>query len=382
MTKNAIESSMKIISILALIVLVIGCVPGKEDISGPATLKTGKIKVGIVTPLSGDAAFLGQNVMRSAELTLNYYNLTDKIELVTEDVQCAGHGADAVKAASKLIDIDRVQAAIGGACSDESLAMAPLFNSAKIPYITPLTGGQNINEAGEYIFRNGPSDIQAGTKPAQDVLSIFKIDRTSLVTDQAAYTEDIARHFRGAYKGNITFEADVPVGESDLRTTAAKIKTSGAEGVLILTQDGVSAAYLIKQLREQGSNAKIFSNFIAFSPKLAAIAGEAAEGTYIYYPEFDENSLDVKEFMAAYKKEWGTESPIPFHTTGTRDAIMMIAQAAEARGNDGERIHDWLLAYIRDWDGFNGNVTFDKQGNTQTGFVLKQVKGGKLEPLE
>ncbi|MEK6960457.1 MAG: ABC transporter substrate-binding protein [Nanoarchaeota archaeon] len=381
MTKNTTEFLIQTIMTIMIISLITGCASGGTGITGRAAQPAEKTKIGVVTPLSGDAAFLGQNVLRSAELTLKYYNLSDQIELVTEDVQCAGHGADAVKAASRLIDIERVQAVIGGACSDETLAMAPLFNSAKVPYITPLTGGQNIDEAGEYVFRNGPSDIRAGTRPAQEILSRFKIRNTALVTDQAAYTKDIAQHFKDEYRGNIIFEADVPVGESDLRTTAAKIKASGAEGVLILTQDGVSAAYLIKQLREEGSDAKIFSNFIAFSPKLTAIAGDAAEGAYIYDPEFEESNPDVKKFLEEYKKKWGMDSPIPFHTTGTRDAIIMITQAADARGNHGERIHDWLLAYVREWSGFNGNATFDKQGNTQTGFVLKQVRGGKLEPI-
>lgn len=370
---------MMIAASLAMMVIMAGCSQEGEGITGSATIPAKKTRIGIITPLSGDAAFLGQNVLRSAELTIEYYNLTDRIELKTEDVQCAGHGADAVKAASKLIDTDSVQMVIGGACSDESLAMAPLFNTAHVAYITPLTGGQNIDEAGEYIFRNGPSDVIAGTKPAEDMHQKFNITRAALVIDQAAYTTDIAKHFRAAYQGEIVYETEVPVGETDLRTIAAKIKASRAEGALILTQDGVSAAYLIKQLAEAGAKTKVFCNFIAYSPKLDAVAGSAAEGTYIYDPGYEEDSADVKEFFAAYKKKYGTEPPIQFHTTGTRDAILMIDQAVKERGEDGERIHDWLLAHVRDWPGFNGNVTFDKHGNTQTGFILKIFKDGKLE---
>ncbi len=56
----------------------------------------------------------------------------------------------------------------------------------------------------------------------------------------------------------------------------------------------------------------------------------------------------------------------------------MFLEATENVGYDGERIRDYLLENIQDWQGMNGIVSFDENGNTETGFVLKQVKNGKL----
>jgi branched-chain amino acid transport system substrate-binding protein len=337
-----------------------------------------KVKIGIMTPLSGNAAFLGENLARSAELTLEYYNLTDKYELIVEDVPCDGTGgAAAVSAATKLTKIDNVQFIIGGTCSDGTLAVAPIMNEAHVVFMTPLTGGQNIDEAGEYIFRNGPSDIIAGTKPAQEMYDEFDLQRVAIVVDKAEYTLDIATHFRRTYPGEIVMIEEVQVGEMDLRTTITKIKNSNAQAVLMLTQDGVSAAYLSRQLAEAGVKLPVFANFLANTPRLSAVAGEASEGMFIYDPEFT-LTPEVEQFFAAYRQKYGTQPTIPFHTTGTRDAILLFVKAQEHTGNDGVKLHNWLLANVQQWQGFNGEVSFDNQGNSGTGFVRKQLRNDVL----
>ena len=331
-----------------------------------------KIKIGIMTPLSGDLAFLGQNIVRSAELAIQELGYQDKVKLIIED---AGQlDKESIAAYKKLVEIDHVQIIIDGMTSDGTMSIAPLIDQDKIVMITPLTGGENIDNAAEYLFRNGPSDVLAGTKPAKEIFE-RGLNNVALITDNAEYTLDISKHFRKEFKGTLVYDEKIAFDTKDFRAEISKFQSKNPQAIVINTATGNSAAYIIKQLYESENKKPIFANFIAFNANTLEIAGESAfEGVYIYDPEFNEDSKLTKDFFMKYKEKYGNNPPIPFHTTGTYDAIKMSLEAI----NKGEDIHNYLLNEIQNWEGMNGKISFDEKGNTKTSFVLKQVKEGKL----
>ncbi len=358
--------NLKITALLGLILLLSAC------------QSTQKIKIGILTPQTGDLSFLGTNIIRSAELAIQELGVQDQVQLVIEDAGTVGGGKDAVTAYRKLVDIDKVQFILDGMASDGTMAVAPFLDQDKVVMITPLTGGENVDNAAEFLFRNGPSDILAGTKPASDLTEKFGFTKVALFTDNAEYTLDISKQFRSAYKGQIASDEVILPDKTDYRTELLKMQGKGAQAIVINTASGTSAMYLMKQLYEMGNKLPIFANFIAFNANTVTIAGQGAEGVYIYDPEFDEASPVTQAFFAKYNAKYSTQPTIPFHTTGTYDALKMGLEAINSVGYDGPKIHDYLLSHIQNWQGMNGIISFDEKGNTQTSFVLKQVRDGKL----
>lgn len=337
-----------------------------------------KIKIGILTMTTGNTAFLGENIIKSAELAALKLGRSEDIEFIIGDVgNLEGQGQSAISAAQKLINIDKVEFIIDGMLSNGTLAAAPVINNAKVVTVTPLTGGQNIDDAGEYIFRNGPSDILAGKIPASDFTTKFGYKNVALLTDNAEYTLDIVKHFRASFSGTIVSDQIIQPDGTDYRTVLVKAKDSKPDAIFVNTATGVSTRYIVKQARELGITAPIFTNFLAFGPELISIAGQSAEGVYVYDPEFDQNS-ETTQFLESYKAKYGTDSPIAFHTTGTYDALKMGLEAIDVEGQNGKKIHDYLLKNIQNWKGMNGIVSFDAKGNSGTGFILKQIKNGKL----
>jgi branched-chain amino acid transport system substrate-binding protein len=365
------------LALAVIIIIVLVVLFGVDKNQKPQNL--GKIKIGIITMQTGGLAFLGENIINSAKLAAQKLGRADDVEFVIEDVgNLEGQGQSAVSAAQKLVNVDKVQFVIDGMTSNGTLAAAPVINAAKVTMITPLTGGQNIDESGEYIFRNGPSDILGGVIPAKDMTDKFGFKKVALITDNAEYTLDIVKHFRDTFTGTIVSDQVVQPDGKDYRTDLTKIKTTNPEAIFLNTATGVSARYIIKQARELGVKVPIFANFLAYGPDLLSVAGSSAEGVYIYDPEFDQTSSDVADFLTEYKKEFGFDSPITFHTIGTYDDVKMGLEAIDAVGYDGQKIHDYLLKNIQNWKGYNGTVSFDAQGNSGTGFILKQIKDGKL----
>jgi len=349
------------------------------NLTGNVIKNNEKIKIGIMTPTTGNLAFLGENIVNSAKLAVKEQGLDDKVELIVEDTGYLGGGGNVINSYNKLVQTDKVQVIIDGMTSDGSMTVAPLLDIDKIVMITPLTGGENIDNSAEYMFRNGPSDIIAGNKPAEDLYYTFGYKNVVLFTDNSEYTIDISKHFRRAYKGKIVYDEIITPDLTDYRTQIAKIPKE-TNAIVINTASGVSAGYIIKQLHESGNKLPIFCNFIAFNDKNFKIASkEAFQNIYIYNPEFDENSNLTKDFLKKYNEKYGKNPAIPFHTTGTYDAIKMISEAVENVGYSGKAVHFYLLNNIKNWHGMNGIVSFDVNGNTATGFLLKQVKKGKLE---
>src|SRR5687768_12900217 len=87
------------------------------------------LRIGVIQPLTGDAASYGTSQLRAIQIAADELNAKGgirgkQIELVVEDGRCDSPAAGA--AAQKLVSIDKVKVIIGGGCSSETLAAAAL----------------------------------------------------------------------------------------------------------------------------------------------------------------------------------------------------------------------------------------------------------------
>jgi len=375
MISKADKILIGIVSVLIILIILFLII---KNNSSP---KQEEIVIGISTILTGELAQGGDNMVKAAQLALEevpYKNLN--IKFAIEDAGC-GNGKG-LTVATKLIDIDKVQAIIGGTCSDDTMAAAPYINEKKIPYITPVTGGSNIDNAGEYVFRTGNADIQAGIQPAEDLINIFNYKNAALLTEQREYTLDIRDNFKKRFQelgGNILLDELFEPNENDFRTLILKVQEKKPDAILLSSQLGNTGAYFIKQAHELNLNIPIFTTFTTVvNENSYKIAGDAMNGIYFYDPDYDENNPELKEFFKKYKEKYGKDPFIPFHAAATYDTTKMIVEAIKYVGNNGEKIHDWLLQNVKNWKGFMGTYSFDEKGNINIGFALKVVQNGKF----
>lgn len=119
------------------------------------------IKIGYIGPLTGEASSYGIDTINGVKLAIEEVNEAGGIKgrpvtLLIEDTRCIG--IEAAGAARKLIHVDKVSAIIGGQCSGETLAAAPIAEQAQIPMISPVSSSPEVTSAGDFIFRVYPSD--------------------------------------------------------------------------------------------------------------------------------------------------------------------------------------------------------------------------------
>src|SRR3989338_4432265 len=182
--------SKRFLSLLSLSALTLVACEGGGD-SGP-------IKIGFLGPLTGDAAPYGVDTLNGVKLAVDEINAVGgvkgrMIELIAEDSRCTG--ADAASAAQKLVNVDKVVAIVGGQCSGETLAAAPIAEAAGVVMISPLSSSPDVTQAGTFIFRDYPSDALK-SKAMAAYLNEEGLEKLAMMSENT----DFATAFRNALK--------------------------------------------------------------------------------------------------------------------------------------------------------------------------------------
>lgn len=369
----------KYILILATIIVILGGYFVLNERENAKNVEP--IKIGVASLLSGDFAVLGENIRDTALLAVEEINQNGgvggrPVELVVEDSKVDGKSG--LSAVSKLINVDRVKYIIGGMSNNGTIAAAPLANKDKVIIMTPVTGGKNVDDAGEYIFRTANSDLLAGVDLARAMSQMGYI-KVGTVTEITEYTLDIKKSFKTEAQKlgmQIVIEEDFQPNTSDFRTVVAKMKESGVQAVLVASQTGIGGAHFLVQARQQGFNVPIFSDFTFISNVEAKKIVGDFEGVYFADPDYDVENPVLKSFFEKYEKRYGRSPAIPFHSAATYDAIQLIVKGINNVGDDSKKVHDWLLENTKSYQGLMGTYSLDEKGNSDLGFVIKVIRNG------
>lgn len=356
---------------LITITLTIGCAKKPKE-----------IKIGAILPLTGDLGMYGTWAKQGIDLAVEEINIDGginglKINVIYEDNQ--GGAKEAVNAIRKLITTDKVPVVIGPLTSSAVSAVAPFAEKSKVVAISPTASNPEITHAGDYIFRNWPSDIFEGkvmAKFAFEELNLRKVAILYINNDYGVGANKVfAKHF-SELGGTILITEGYEQGSTDLRTQLTKIKNKSPQAIYT---PGYSKelGLILRQAREMGIQAQFLSGVDFEGPKTLEIAGEAAEGAIYATPGFDlksENRI-IQEFKAKYKSKYGAE-PENF-AAHAYDATRIVALAIKNGGYSSEGIKKALYEIVN-YPGVTGLTTFDKFGDVEKTYLIKTVKKGQF----
>lgn len=364
----------RFLSLLSLSALTLAACEGGGD-SGP-------IKIGYLGPLTGDAAPYGVDTLNGVKLAVDEINAAGgikgrMIELVAEDSRCTG--ADAASAAQKLVNVDKVVAIIGGQCSSETLAAAPIVEAAGVVMISPVSSSPDVTNAGDFVFRDYPSDALK-TKAMAAFLREEGLTKLAMISENT----DFAQAFRASLKKdfgeeNIVFDEVVDPGTKDFRTLATRLKDVEFDIFFPNAQTDAVMAAMMQQLREQGLEQQAISHDVADSVTLGELAPEAVEGMYIVnVPTAGEGG----DFEAKFNQKFGGAQATIAFAAHAYDAMGLLAKAIETVGANGTAIKDHLYS-MTPYAGVVGKFSFDRNGDVVgLSYSLKTFKEGKIEKVK
>jgi len=281
-----------------------------------------------------------------------------------------------------LITIDKVAVIIGGMPSSVTLAIASICEKNKIILMSPGSSSPAITNAGDYIFRNWPSDNFEGTAMAKYAVD-HGFKRAAVLHINNEYGLGIENIFKEEFSklgGEVLVTDTYMQGSSDMRPQLTKIKKYNPD-VIYLVGHAKENGHVVKQARDLNIKTQILGTVGIEGPDLLNIAGESAEGLVYTAPAFDPDNPDpiVKSYQDAYLKKYGKKSEI-FAATAY-DAMKIIAFMIEKYGYNPDSIKDGLYK-LKDYPGVSGVTTFDQNGDVVKSVMFKTVKNNQFVPVK
>lgn len=351
----------------ATLLLVSGC--------GETTSKT--VEIGAILPLTGDGAKYGEEARNGIELALEEIG-KDKMRVVYEDD--LGTSSGAVSAFNKLTATNKVPAIIGPMYSSTALAIAPLAERKQVVVLSPSASSPALTTAGDYFFRNWPSDIFEGGEMARYARKELGLTRVAILAVNLDYGAGLTNVFRIIFEaegGTVTTVESYDQGATDFRTQLTKIVATNPEAVY-LPGYYAEIGLALRQARELGIRTRFFSSVGFDNPKVLEIAGNAAEGVVFARPYYDPESSDpiVKNFVSSFTKKY--RSPPGVYAAHAYEALRIMHKAIESGGKTADDIKR-ALYQIKDFSGVTGLTTFDNNGDVIKPIQIMKVENGTFQ---
>lgn len=356
-------------------------------VAGSTSWAQAPIKIGVIQPTTGPAAYDGQSVVNGARLAETEINATGgilgrKIELVLQDGKA--DPAESLNAAEKLLDRDKVKVLIGAWASSATLAIMPLVQRYEVPFIVETSTAEKITEAGNpWVFR-----IASNSKIDADAMQPHLVKKLGFKKVAfIAANNDFGRAVVTNWQRALTAEGATVVateyhkpGETNYSPTLTKIKNSGAD-TIIITSDVTTASNIAKQAYELGMTGmnRIITNGLPAEQVVKLVGPEGSEGLLIqnywvpYGPAPGQEAASAK-FVENYKKQFPDRIADKYAASGY-DAVRLAANAIAAAGSDNTaKIRDALRTIKM--PSLQGVIEFDKQQQARPFLSIAKIQKG------
>lgn len=325
------------------------------------------IKIGLYSTITGSNALAGEMMQKGAQLAIKQVNEAGGIqgkllELVVYDDKSTPEGA--VKAVTRLVDVDKVVAIVGSNSSPNILAGAPITEEAGVIQVGGGTSPSYTNAGFNYIFR-GTTNAKLPNKAFVDAMQEMGVTKIGILSVASEYGKSGVASVKELLPEGIEVAVEELYQSTDTDYTGqiAKIISANVDGVVLYGMTN-ELALSIKQLRRNGYDGYIYGPEGLGVPDIINVAGEAADkvifGTGAVIPATLEDAVnDVeKKMLADFVAEYG-QMPVSDVVYRGFDSVMLIAEAFRNAKDlsSPDSIREAFLQ-ITDFPGIAGNYNF------------------------
>jgi branched-chain amino acid transport system substrate-binding protein len=376
---------------------------GLSALPGRALAQGAPIRIGTLTPLTGAGGPYGPVMVKAVKAVVDEVNaaggvLGRKVELISEDDQTNPEAG--VRAARKLIDVDKVSAILGTWSSAVTTAVAPLCWESKT-FLATVSGADSITQLPHqgYLIRTQPNTTLQGRKFGEFCIA-EKAKRVFFLSPQTPFAKSQFDNITEAVKkaggdtGSLIYDDKKPAYRSEidevLRFKPDAIIFGGyTPDTAVMLKDAYRAGY---------TGLKVAFGYAVNQKLVESVPAEVVDKTFTIAPSPAEGS----KAYARLVKMIGVASPDPY-TTQVYDQINLILMAIAIAGDSsGTAIKDAVRKVSQaqggakvnnaldgikaiaakqpvDYDGASGPCDFTETGDiADCQFRYEQVQGGKL----
>ena len=376
---------MKKKTIFTLAVVVLAIVVAIAFIMGnnKAPENNGVVKMGVILPLTGNSAIIGEPKKRAFDIALEQYNMNGKkLEVVYEDSY--GTPKDGIGAFNKLL-MDKSINCFYIDLTPIVNACVPQINSSKV--ITFAGSAEpEVTNLSEYLFRlfaGGDQEIEMMV----DLLAKQNANNVFVLHTNELYGINSFKLLKKLFeaRGGIVLGSDeYPMGNGDFKSQLMKAKNANADKIILLGY-GNEYPTLFRQSQELGISSDMYVCNLGGSNKtVVELPANLTEGMSFIGPRFSYllsmNSLEpeMQEFVDRYQKRFN-ESP-DFRAAYAYDMVNIFM---DIYGN-GEKSQAQLIEDIKkvqNFKGASGTISFMENGDTKTDLIKATYSDGVIKLL-
>lgn len=292
-----------------------------------AAMAEGKVKVGMITTLSGGGAGLGIDARDGFMLALKLSS-SDAVEVVIEDDQQKPEIA--VQLADKMIQAENVDVLTGIIWSNLAMAVVPSAVAQDKIYLSVNAGPSALAGKGchpnyfNVAWQNDNLHEAAGAHATKAGYA-----KTFILAPNYPAGTDALTGFKRFYKGELAGEIYTTLGQTDYAAEIAQIRASGADSVFFFLPGGMGISFM-KQYADSGVGLPVVGPAFSFDQGILQAVGAAALGvvnTSQWGKDLDNAANQT--FVAAFQQEYG-RLPSLYASQGYDTANLLLSAIGKA----------------------------------------------------
>lgn len=311
------------------------------------------IRIGVYGPFTGGSSPMGISMRDGIRLATGEINasggvLGRQLQLVEYDDEANNQRGSQI--AQRLIQTDRVVAAVGIANTGVALASQHYFQEARLPVMTAVATGSIITKQflpplhlENYVFRVSNHDALQAAMIVEDAVERRHFRRLAIIHDSTNYgqlgREDLERALAAKGLKPVAVER-FNVGDVDMSRQLQHAREAGAEALLVYGI-GPELATLANGRARLGWNVPLIGGWTLSMSNFIDNAGPNGEGTRMPLTFIAPGTTPAgQRFVDAYLRTFRVSRiAVPSAAAQGYDAMLLLAAAMRQAGStDGPRI--------------------------------------------
>jgi branched-chain amino acid transport system substrate-binding protein len=344
--------------------------------------------VGVLMPMSGDAALYGQSMKQAVELALE---ATDPAAGSAEAVQVvwADTTTDPSTAADKLRSMvidDGARLVVSATTNEEARQLIPVLEETQAIGLSPSASAAQLTHDSEFFFRVLPSEDLEGRRAGRFLREERDSDRVIILTGESDLTGGIEAPFRQMFEESLggTVVARIDLNDDSFRNSIpAELAASGPNGAYVIGSAAVTLAG-IEALRAAGFDGTICATSALNLSEF--VAQHADELDRVYFPQTNFDAADltrpqVQEFVQIYRDRYGEDPDI--FAAYAYDAMRLALHVADVSETyETYALKNTLRYGVVDYPGVTGVIRFNDYGDVHRNPIMFIVREGRVRNFE
>ena len=317
------------------------------------------IKIGLIVDRVGFAKAWSEPITQGAQYAVRELNarggvLGRNVELLMEDDQSK---PELSALAARKLEGSGVAFILSLTHTVAALQAQTVTVESKTPHLAPSLTVDTLTTQ-----INNPNFWQTGPLASTQIATLLSYarhknyKRVALISDNSAISQATAKAFKAEFDKNsiqLVVDETLPAGAQSADAQMQKVRAANPDAIFLATLLTSENLLVLRYYRSLSMKTPLIGNYNLSVPVYMSVAKGLLDGL-VFVDAWDPAKPQVKQFIAGYAKEMGTE---PYNTMGFGyDGVMMAADAIRRAGSvDKEKVRQAMQA-TKGYKGVLGSI--------------------------